>query len=623
MLTGVTSSEANPLLVHLARPSSEKRLPQDCKLLRVTHRHGSDLHPVRDWAGPGVTGDSGVVFAMCVCCRKDSNIMHRGNPIYDPQLFQSQGETYRGARVYTVARPNLTVLPPVLEETPAYILPNTVAEDQPNYQNFKIGEPTYVSPIPVSIYQNLPLINPDPVEDPETCVYENVSPAQRQTSRCSGSSDYEDVEFLPRNIEENSEDMKESNEPTYVNTEQPRGRGSRAETRLPGFPCRTLGGCDYAADPLIAGSDNSGASHILPPVCPCAVSAGGSMWASCCNWFCLDAAVTVEETSRVQRQAYSNSGYSSYPSPLSPEHVCKACGSRFDSLARKHVCVDCRKNFCSRCSAQQDLRPRLCHTCQRFHGTLLERAELMKLKVKDLRDYLHLHGVSTQMCREKEELVELVLGQQTPVEEVPRPDAPQCPVPPNPPAPPPPAPPPAEPSPQPLAPEDDQSPSLPVPSGQEETPDSEVDTEGQGERESQSSDVEETAAPGRRASLSDLSGVEDIDGLSVRQLKEILARNFVNYKGCCEKWELMERVTRLYNEQQDLQNLVSNTGTGTDLGGPPGVEENMCKICMDLPIDCVLLECGHMVTCTKCGKRMSECPICRQYVVRAVHVFRS
>lgn len=57
--------------------------------------------------------------------------------------------------------------------------------------------------------------------------------------------------------------------------------------------------------------------------------------------------------------------------------------------------------------------------------------------------------------------------------------------------------------------------------------------------------------------------------------------------------------------------------------GTGGLEENLCKICMDSPIDCVLLECGHMVTCTKCGKRMSECPMCRQYVVRAVHVFRS
>lgn len=59
---------------------------------------------------------------------------------------------------------------------------------------------------------------------------------------------------------------------------------------------------------------------------------------------------------------------------------------------------------------------------------------------------------------------------------------------------------------------------------------------------------------GRRASLSDLTSIEDIDMLSVRQLKEILARNFVNYKGCCEKWELMERVTRLYRER-DLQHL--------------------------------------------------------------------
>ncbi|KAL0185733.1 hypothetical protein M9458_017403, partial [Cirrhinus mrigala] len=40
-------------------------------------------------------------------------------------------------------------------------------------------------------------------------------------------------------------------------------------------------------------------------------------------------------------------------------------------------------------------------------------------------------------------------------------------------------------------------------------------------------------------------------------------------------------------------------------------DDNLCRICMDAIIDCVLLECGHMVTCTKCGKRMSECPICR------------
>lgn len=54
-----------------------------------------------------------------------------------------------------------------------------------------------------------------------------------------------------------------------------------------------------------------------------------------------------------------------------------------------------------------------------------------------------------------------------------------------------------------------------------------------------------------RASLSDVSSVRDIEILSVRQLKEILARNYVNYSGCCEKWELVERVSRLFREREE------------------------------------------------------------------------
>ncbi|XP_067864066.1 E3 ubiquitin-protein ligase rififylin-like isoform X3 [Heptranchias perlo] len=158
----------------------------------------------------------------------------------------------------------------------------------------------------------------------------------------------------------------------------------------------------------------------------------------------------------------------------------------------------------------------------------------------------------------------------------------------------------------------------------EMTEESQNESVAQIEDETESIDSEEVVAPGRhRASLSDLTRVEDIEALTVRQLKEILARNFVNYKGCCEKWELMERVTRLYNEQKDLQSQVAESRTQDGGTGSSGVDENLCKICMDSPIDCVLLECGHMVTCTKCGKRMSECPICRQFVIRAVHVFRS
>ncbi|KFQ13991.1 E3 ubiquitin-protein ligase rififylin [Leptosomus discolor] len=353
------------------------------------------------------------------------------------------------------------------------------------------------------------------------------------------------------------------------------------------------------------------------------------MWASCCNWFCLDGSPEeMQPPQGARAQAYSNPGYSSYPSPTASEQSCKACGVHFDGSSRKYICLDCKKNFCTSCSNQPEGGPLLCHLCQRFRATAFQREELIKMKVKDLRDYLALREISTELCREKEDLVFLILGQ------------------------------------QPVITQEDQIRTNPYnssASGQQDfvilPPTSTASSTShdaspvsadpissslaqehqqvrslargvfrklihlcaEGKNRSnfvpfQSTDSEDNLVQGRKASLSDLTSIGDINALSVRQLKEILARNFVNYKGCCEKWELLERVTRLYKEK-DLQHLGG--------AGLPGAEDNLCKICMDAPIDCVLLECGHMVTCTKCGKRMSECPICRQYVIRAVHVFKS
>uniref|UniRef100_A0A670K3L1 RING-type E3 ubiquitin transferase n=1 Tax=Podarcis muralis TaxID=64176 RepID=A0A670K3L1_PODMU len=345
------------------------------------------------------------------------------------------------------------------------------------------------------------------------------------------------------------------------------------------------------------------------------------MWATCCNWFCLNGQpedIQHRPQQGTRAQAYANAGYSSFPSPTGPEQGCKGCGARFSNTTLKHTCLDCKKTFCLACSHQPESGPCLCHLCERFRATAFQREELIKMKVKDLRDYLELREISTEMCREKDELVCLIIGQQPAV-----------------------------------GPQGDRTasscksalggfrvlqrwPSIfsrlfclstvgflgssangHVLPSQGDMAEVENAVEALTEEETQSTDSEDNLVPGRRASLSDLTSVRDIDALSVRQLKEILARNFVNYKGCCEKWELMERVTRLYKEK-DLQQLAPS-GNAT----LPGSEDNLCKICMDSIIDCVLLECGHMVTCTKCGKRMNECPICRQYVIRAVHVFRS
>lgn len=55
----------------------------------------------------------------------------------------------------------------------------------------------------------------------------------------------------------------------------------------------------------------------------------------------------------------------------------------------------------------------------------------------------------------------------------------------------------------------------------------------------------------RRKSLSELNNEHNIEDLSVRELKEILLANFVDYKGCVEKSELIDKVRRLYRDRQN------------------------------------------------------------------------
>uniref|UniRef100_H3BGN3 RING-type E3 ubiquitin transferase n=1 Tax=Latimeria chalumnae TaxID=7897 RepID=H3BGN3_LATCH len=363
-----------------------------------------------------------------------------------------------------------------------------------------------------------------------------------------------------------------------------------------------------------------------------AIYAGASsMWASCCG---LLNEVMGTGAVRGQQPGFGggagpfrfapNAGFSTYPPPSSGgvNVVCKACGQSFSVFRKKHICCDCKKMFCTLCSVMQE-NLRRCSTCHLLRETGFQRPLLMQLKVKDLRQYLTLRNIPTDTCREKEDLVDLVLY--------------HCD----------------------LNTEDYMDTSSIHSSGSQNSsfftqhlysmfsgPSQSTSSSSsrgepnffcccfspiQGRDEISPTATEETQEQAAeisrkrpRASLSDISSIEDIEGLSVRQLKEILARNFVNYSGCCEKWELVEKVNRLYRETAENQKFYVNTSTAAvDEKVKLGNEDNLCRICMDAVIDCVLLECGHMVTCTKCGKRMSECPICRQYVIRAVHVFKS
>lgn len=130
---------------------------------------------------------------------------------------------------------------------------------------------------------------------------------------------------------------------------------------------------------------------------------------------------------------------------------------------------------------------------------------------------------------------------------------------------------------------------------------------------SESNEPTEDASTSRRrfAAISNFE-LEELNRLSGKELKQLLTFNRVDFKGCVEKKELVERAERLWSDSQKLREEEATNYNG-----------DCCKICMDAPLDCVLLECGHIATCINCGKQLAECPICRQYVSRVVRTFKA
>ncbi|XP_050663778.1 E3 ubiquitin-protein ligase RNF34 [Leptidea sinapis] len=116
----------------------------------------------------------------------------------------------------------------------------------------------------------------------------------------------------------------------------------------------------------------------------------------------------------------------------------------------------------------------------------------------------------------------------------------------------------------------------------------------------------------KQVELDQFKQASELETLNVKQLKELLTRNRVEYRGCVERKDLLERAKILWADHARYKDEIDNLPI-----------EECCKICFAAPLECVLLECGHIAACTSCGKQLAECPICRQYVVRAVRCFRS
>ena len=99
-----------------------------------------------------------------------------------------------------------------------------------------------------------------------------------------------------------------------------------------------------------------------------------------------------------------------------------------------------------------------------------------------------------------------------------------------------------------------------------------------------------------------------------------------------EDLERMSMVERAKCKQPDpsLEQVTENLSRVTvskpmivsDLSSEqPDDSGSMCVVCMDAPLEMVLIPCGHMCICEGCSRQIIACPMCRQTVEDALKVF--
>ncbi|KAF9914105.1 hypothetical protein BX616_008974, partial [Lobosporangium transversale] len=105
-----------------------------------------------------------------------------------------------------------------------------------------------------------------------------------------------------------------------------------------------------------------------------------------------------------------------------------------------------------------------------------------------------------------------------------------------------------------------------------------------------------------------LASRTDPSTLSIKVIKGLLDDSCVTYVGVVEKKDLVERLQKLIDntkaekamlqEQEALSALGSNKpAESSKSSNSKHDDDNLCKICCDAALNCVMLNCNHMSTC--------------------------
>ncbi|OXU25940.1 hypothetical protein TSAR_003498, partial [Trichomalopsis sarcophagae] len=275
------------------------------------------------------------------------------------------------------------------------------------------------------------------------------------------------------------------------------------------------------------------------------------------------------------------------------EMACEACAIKFTFFKRKKQCMDCLRYFCTECVIRRIDRILSCDNCSMLSRRPLIRSQILQMRSKYLRQYLLAKKVSLRGCIEKEDLVNLLIifangpeGRRTSerIENTPRNQVNENRTESN------------EtrqsnrstpsetfedsPSRRSRSPQINNRPmgEVSTPDDVQETPENRVAHNIEIEEVSESEEIvnggpepviteqEEVSETAQTAhierteifteiqtwtgivKLSDIKEIQELESLTVKQLKDLLSANRVDFKGCVERCELLDRACRLWEE---------------------------------------------------------------------------
>lgn len=80
-------------------------------------------------------------------------------------------------------------------------------------------------------------------------------------------------------------------------------------------------------------------------------------------------------------------------------------------------------------------------------------------------------------------------------------------------------------------------------------------------------------------------------------------------------------VQQLQDEIRDLKTATVDNWKLVEAAESEIVRRYECKLCMQRPIDAVIIPCGHALACRQCAVTLDSCPVCRCVIKQLTHVY--